>query len=104
MASPRGFEPLTCSLGGSRAIQLCHGDVVILSARDYTDTASSFHVKLLPDYKTKLYFAVSILYMGQYSSCCVLFRDLLTESFYLQFNIAKHHVAGKIKPLITVFG
>ena len=50
MASPRGFEPLTCSLGGSRAIQLCHGDVVKLSARDYTDTASSFHVKLLAGY------------------------------------------------------
>ena len=25
MARPRGFEPLTCPLGGGRAIQLCHG-------------------------------------------------------------------------------
>ena len=27
MASPTGIEPVTYSLGGSRAIQLCHGDI-----------------------------------------------------------------------------
>ena len=26
MVSPARFERATCSLGGSRAIQLCHGD------------------------------------------------------------------------------
>ncbi len=27
MVSPTGFEPVTCPLGGGRAIQLCHGDI-----------------------------------------------------------------------------
>lgn len=31
MVSPAGLEPATYALGGRRAIQLCHGDIVYKS-------------------------------------------------------------------------
>ena len=58
-----GFEPLTCPLGGGRAIQLCHRGMV----RSIPRQSSSFdHQKRLISHPNPLNFGIPMIYPYYY--------------------------------------